>query len=152
MHRIIEVSRGRDIKTFYWRKLLHKYSFQIIYLPFNRYNFLFRIIFERSKGTKIIHFRYLGLYRKSFLDALTNSFLLILYSLIAKLIGYKIFWTCHNMYSHQCKHKKLEYITRLFFVRFTSSIFVLHENLKDEVKLFPEVSILGCSLLSYYQK
>lgn len=75
-----------------------------------------------------------------FLKALLKTFIFLFCILISKIKKTKIFWTIHNLKSHENYHPKLENIFWKFFIRMIDGYISLSEE-ADSVakKIFPEI-------------
>jgi len=78
----------------------------------------------------IYHIRYIK-YRNLFHSIL--RYLIIF--LICKMSHSKIIWTCHNIYEHKIKYKKINNILRYFISLISTEIIIFH---KDLISFFPK--------------
>ena len=90
----------------------------------------------RFKGYRIIHFQWLHIcYLKgSLLRSVINSLKLLTGLVFAKLVGFKVIWTCHNIFPHKNPYPRLVKMVRKLFSKMCNYILVLHEDMASNVR------------------
>ncbi len=94
-----------------------------------------RWLFNNRNIIKIIHFHWLHTQyqRETRKDTILNLLRLIFRLLIAKIIGYRIIWTVHNLYPHEMFFPIFDKTARIFMAKIAHSVIVHCEKAKEEL-------------------
>lgn len=116
--------------------LSHAYYFWLYHEALERHGFevvdtrgrflTFRWLFENAGHVRILHFHWPAyLYsNSSFLVFLKRLTLFVVRLVTARLLGYKVVWTMHNIYPHEKNNPVLEYAGRFALVQIANVVFV----------------------------
>ncbi|MGB2630820.1 MAG: glycosyltransferase family 4 protein [Candidatus Omnitrophota bacterium] len=93
------------------------------------------LFYYRVKGFRILHFHWLEMYYidKSFLVSSFYAFILLLGLVFLKIAGYKVVWTCHNIYPHENIYPGLTRLVRRLFVKLCDYILVMHKSMISKI-------------------
>ncbi|MDP8299340.1 MAG: glycosyltransferase family 4 protein [Candidatus Tantalella remota] len=94
------------------------------------------LIYYRIKGYRILHFQWLQYYyRKGTLaESQHNGEKFLKGVSIAKAIGFRIVWTCHNIKPHEDEYPQLSEKMRRAFSGYCDCILVLHKSMIEKVR------------------
>jgi len=94
----------------------------------------FRSWMKQSRDeVSVLHFHWLHyLYqRSSYKDSLTSILRLAMQLSYAKLLGYRVVWTMHNLYPHERLHPSLDELARRIILFYADSVIVHCKAAKD---------------------
>jgi beta-1,4-mannosyltransferase len=123
----------------------HTYYFWLYYKALEKYGFslvdtkgeflTFKWLFNNAGSVKILHFHWPAyIYsNSSFLVFLKRLVLFVMRLVTARLLGYRIYWTVHNIYPHEKNNAALEYAGRFALVWLSNALFVHFSGAKYEV-------------------
>ena len=83
-------------------------------------------LWKMQGKVSILHFHWpSGFYRASSLFCNVKAFIKYhIFLVLAKALGYKVFWTVHNLYPHELRFKRLHTIARRSIAKIASGLFV----------------------------
>ena len=95
-----------------------------------------KMLYYRLKGFRVVHFQWLEMYYqdRSFPKSALFAFVMLAGSAVLKLCGYRIVWTCHNVYPHENIHPSLTKAVRRGFVKLCDHILVMHKSMMPAIR------------------
>lgn len=124
-------------ETYYfwlYNKEMEKLGYSVLNTKQMKFNMLWVIKYLRQVSLLHFHWPEYLYSSKSNLGLIFKSVLFIMTLIFARLCGYKIVWTVHNLYPHEKKGKYVGYLTRLLLIHISHILFVHFEGAKNCIK------------------
>jgi glycosyltransferase involved in cell wall biosynthesis len=97
------------------------------------FDFYLSDIFNQRKQIGIIHFHWISLPHGKMGSDLIRIMYFGLKLMLAKMLGYRIVWTAHNLFPHDMKRKLSGYLQRILLVHFADLVIVHFDDAKLEI-------------------